>query len=170
MAPERRNIGARKTTITRERLGKHIVSATAVTSRNTRRAARSDIATRSGDRRTVPLQWNTRYNVTHKKKEPCFLLGPLQRPVSPSQEPRDSAGRQTSPSLRLLWDNWPCWRRGRRRSTHCFKSLRRSAELVMRYSPASNDANMEAKKRTALEAVTRQPVKTTQTKKIYCVL
>jgi hypothetical protein len=30
-----------------------------VTSRNNRRAAGSGVATRSGTRRTVPLQWNT---------------------------------------------------------------------------------------------------------------
>jgi hypothetical protein len=58
MAPERRNSGARETDVAREWFGKLIVSATAVTSRNNRRAAGSNVAALYGARRIVPLQWN----------------------------------------------------------------------------------------------------------------
>jgi hypothetical protein len=55
MTPERRNSGTRETAVARERLDKHIVTATAVTSRNNRRAAGSGVATGSVARRTVQL-------------------------------------------------------------------------------------------------------------------
>jgi aminoglycoside phosphotransferase (APT) family kinase protein len=45
------------------------------------------------------------------------------------------------------------------------KSLRSNAELIVRQSPVSNDVKKEAKEATALEAVTRQPVKTQQVEK-----
>jgi hypothetical protein len=48
-------------------------------------------------------------------------------------------------------------------TTHCFKPLRSNAELVVRQSSVSKDVNTEAEQATALEAVTRQPVKTQQT-------
>jgi hypothetical protein len=44
MMNEKGNSGARETVIARERLGKHIVSATTVTSRNYRRAEGSGVA------------------------------------------------------------------------------------------------------------------------------
>jgi hypothetical protein len=59
MTPERRNNRAKEIVVVREQLGKHISSATAVTSRNSRRAAGSGVATRSGVKRTKPLQWDT---------------------------------------------------------------------------------------------------------------
>jgi hypothetical protein len=59
MTPERRNSEARETAVVRKQLGKHIVSATAVTSRNKRRAVGSNVATRSGTKWTVRLRWNT---------------------------------------------------------------------------------------------------------------
>jgi hypothetical protein len=59
----------------------------------------------------------------------------------------------------------PWWRRGRRRSRHYCKSLRSNAKLVVRQSQASMNVNTKAEEATALEAVTRQPVKTQQTEK-----
>jgi hypothetical protein len=44
-----------------------------------------------------------------------------------------------------------------------FMSLPSNAELVVRESPASKDVNTEVKEAAALEAVTRQPVKTRKT-------
>jgi hypothetical protein len=41
-------------------------------------------------------------------------------------------------------------------------SLRSSAEIVVRQSPASEDVNTEAEVSTALEAITRQSMKTQQ--------
>jgi hypothetical protein len=64
-------------------------------------------------------------------EERCFLLGPFRgyylenqnKPVSLSRECRQKSTErlqvETSPSLRLLWDSRPWWRRGRRRSHHC---------------------------------------------------
>jgi hypothetical protein len=40
----------------------------------------------------------------------------------------------------------------------------------VRQSPDSKDMNMEAEEATSLEVVTRQPVKTQQTEKTWCVL
>jgi hypothetical protein len=45
------------------------------------------------------------------------------------------------------------------------KSLRSNVELLVNQSPAINDVNTEAEGATALEAVTRQPVKTQQSEK-----
>jgi hypothetical protein len=90
------------------------------------------------------------------------------KPVSPSGVSRESAGRQTSPSLRLLWDSRPRLRSGRRRSPHCCKSLRTDAELVVRQVLAKwgpEPWNKKCEGATALEAVTRQPVETQRTKK-----
>jgi hypothetical protein len=49
---------------------------------------------------------------------------------------------------------------------HCCKLLRNNVEFIMKKSPTSKDVNTEAEEATALEAVTRQPVKTQQTEKI----
>jgi hypothetical protein len=53
---------------------------------------------------------------------------------------------------------------------HCCKSLRNNTELVVRQSPAIQDVNTEAEVSTELEAVTRQPLKTQQSEKTYCML
>jgi hypothetical protein len=52
---------------------------------------------------------------------------------------------------------------GGRGAPHCCKPLRGNAELVVRQSPACEDMNTEADESTALENVTRQPVKSQQT-------
>jgi hypothetical protein len=53
---------------------------------------------------------------------------------------------------------------------HCCESLRSNVELLVRHSPANMDVNTEAEEATALEAVTRQPMKTQKTEKSQCVL
>jgi hypothetical protein len=50
------------------------VTATVVTSRNSRRAAGSGVATLSGARSIVPLQWNTWYHVTYIDRETMFSV------------------------------------------------------------------------------------------------
>jgi hypothetical protein len=86
-------------------------------------------------------------------KKRCSLLGPFR------------ACRQTDQSDSEAIVSRPWWRRGRRKRPHCFKSLRSNAELVVKLSPASKDVNTEAEEAMALEAVTRQPVKTQQIEK-----
>jgi hypothetical protein len=84
---------------------------------------------------------------------PEVISGELKQ-VSPSDSrvQRESAARQTSPGLRLLWDSCPWWRRGRQKISHCCNRLRSNTELLVRQSLASKDVNMEA---MPLEAVTR---------------
>jgi hypothetical protein len=48
----------------------------------------------------------------------------------------------------------------------CYKQHKSSVQWIVRQSPASKNANIEAEEATALEAVTRpQPVKIQQTEK-----
>jgi hypothetical protein len=55
----------------------HVTSA--MTSRNSRRAAGSGVATQSGPSRTVPLQWNTWYHATHINRGRVFSVASAPR-------------------------------------------------------------------------------------------
>jgi hypothetical protein len=64
-------------------------------------------------------------------------------------------------------------RRLKPRVTVLAKASSNLTELIVRYSTTSKDVKLlvtEAEGATVLEAVTRRPVKTQQTEKIYCVL
>jgi hypothetical protein len=96
-----------------------------------RTAAESGVATRSVTRRTVPLQWNMWYHTTHINRGTVFSVGSVQRlypenknkPVSLSRERRQKSTErlqvETRPSMRLLRDSRPWYRRGMRRSPRC---------------------------------------------------
>jgi hypothetical protein len=73
-------------------------------------------------------------------------------------------GRQTSSSLRLVWESCPWLRRGRWRSPHCFKLLRSNAE-----SSSEKYSNLRGGERGSRGTSTvgrSRAVKTRQTEKI----
>jgi hypothetical protein len=114
----------------------HVTSA--VTSRNNRRAAGSGAATRSGTRRTVPLQWNMEYHATHISRGTMFSVGSAP-----------TLYHSTELSLVSEWSG-VSW------LLSCYIGDSKREHEAM---------NTEAQGSTTLEAVTRQPMNTQQTEK-----
>jgi hypothetical protein len=83
------------------------------------------------------------------------------KPVS--RESESAVSSKETDTLEVVADGCPRWRRGRQRNPHC-KLLHSNAEFVVRQLLTSKDVNMDAEEATVLEAFTRQPVKTQQSK------
>jgi hypothetical protein len=78
MTPERQIRRVSETAVARYRLGEHIVSASAVTSYDDRRAAGSVVAhdpAPGGQNRYIVTRDTTSFTTTEER---CFLLGPLR--------------------------------------------------------------------------------------------
>jgi hypothetical protein len=114
-------------------------------------AVRAMIPTAAGMHATIEELWEEVFSVC-----PCRgCIWRIGTQLSFWVESLERVFRQTSPSLRMIWNSWPWWRHGRQ-CPHCCKSLCSNTELVVRQLLASKNVNMEAEGSVVLEAVTQQ--------------